>query len=344
MWRAIVKTFLLATMSATTLAFGPGTTSAIAQSAGSRVEAHVAAARAAAGTEFTGVFNRICAEAVPPATPQAPRSPAGPRPAGPPPRESWHAEPVKVFDNLYFLGQTEYSVWAVTTSAGIILIDSIFDYSVDDEVSGGLKKLGLDPATIKYVIVSHGHSDHSGGAKYLQDRFDAHVLLSAADWDLLDKSTQTRPRRDMVATDGQKLTLGDTTLTIYATPGHTLGTLSTLIPVRDHGTPHVAVSWGGTAFNWMANRAAYITPEHPERFWFETYSASARRFKDIAAKAGADVLISNHTIFDGSKVKIPALERRKPGEPNPYVIGIEGVQRYLTVVDECAQAGLARAQ
>ena len=251
---------------------------------------------------------------------------------------------MKVFDNLYFFGQTEYSVWAVTTSAGIILIDSIFDYSVDDEVVGGLKKLGLDPATIKYVIVSHGHGDHSGGAKYLQDRFDAHVLLSAADWDLLDRSNGTKPRRDMVATDGQKLTLGDTTITIYATPGHTLGTLSTVFPVKDHGAPHVAASWGGTAFNWMANPSGYITPERPMRFWFETYSASARRFREITKAAGADVLISNHTIFDGSKTKLPALEHRKPGDPHPYVIGTDSVQRYLTVVDECAQAGLSRSQ
>ena len=226
-------------------------------------------------------------------------------------------------------------------SAGIILIDSIFDYSVDDEVSGGLRKLGLDPTTIKYVVISHGHSDHSGGAKYLQDRFNAHVILTAADWDLLDQSTQVKPRRDMVATDGQKLTLGDTTLTLYNTPGHTLGTLSTIIPVTDHGTPHVAAHWGGTAFNWMANRAAYITPDRPARFWFETYSASARRFKQVTATAGADVLISNHLIFDGSKAKLPAVERRQPGDPNPYVIGTAAVQRYLTVVDECAQAGLA---
>jgi metallo-beta-lactamase class B len=314
-----------------------------AQSKSASADAHVAAAKAAAGSDFAGVFNRICTEAAPPATPP-PARPAAPRPAGPPARDTWHAEPVKVFDNLYFLGQTEYSVWAVTTSAGIILIDSIFDYSVDDEVAGGLKKLGLDPATIKYVIISHGHGDHSGGAKYLQDRFNARVILGAADWDLLDRSSGTKPRRDMVATDGQKLTLGDTTLTLYSTPGHTLGTLSTIIPVTDHGTPHVAAHWGGTAFNWMASPAAYITPEHPARFWFETYDASARRFKEITAKAGADVLISNHLIFDGSKTKLPMMAQLKPGDPNPYVIGKDAVQRYLTVVDECALAGLARVQ
>ena len=312
-----------------------------AQSAAS--QAHVAAAKAAAGTDFAGVFSRICTEAVPrtPAEPRPARG-AAPRPPGPPARDTWHAEPVTVFDNLYFVGQTEYSVWAINTSAGIILIDSIFDYSVDDEVVGGLKKLGLDPAKIKYVIVSHGHSDHSGGAKYLQDTFNAHVLLGAPDWDLLDRSSGSKPRRDMAATDGQKLTLGDTTVTIYSTPGHTLGTLSTVFPVTDHGEKHVVASWGGTAFNWMANPAPYITAERPEKFWFETYSNSARRFKEVTAKAGADVLISNHTIFDGSKTKMPALEKRKPGDPNPYVIGKDAVQRYLTVVDECAQAGLTR--
>ena len=101
----------------------------------------------------------------------------------------------------------------------------------------------------------------------------------------------------MVATDGQKLTLGDTTLTMYITPGHTLGTISTLIPVKDSGTPHLVAEWGGTVFNWLRNRAAYITPERPDRFWFETYSQSARRFRDIVRTAGADVLISNHTDF-----------------------------------------------
>ena len=326
----------LGLLAAMALAAGPG--GEIARGQASTVNAHVAAARAAAGEDHTGLFNRVCSEP----TSATPPNQAAPRPSGPPDRSQWHAEPVKVFDNLYFVGQTEYSAWALTTSDGIILIDTIYDYSVEDEVVGGLKKLGLDPAKIKYAIVSHGHGDHSGGAKYLQDHFGTKVVLSAADWDLLDRSPGTKPKRDVVATDGQKLTLGDTTVTLYVTPGHTLGTLSTLLPVKDRGVAHVAAEWGGTAFNWMQNRAAYITPERPDRFWFDTYSASARRFRDIVARAGADVLIANHTNFDGSKKKIPALANRKATDPNPYVIGKDSVQRYLTVADECARAGLAR--
>ena len=329
---------------AATLALVVGSVGTGAQSSSNAAaETHIAAAKKAAGTEWDGVFTTTC-RAGAPAAPAAARGAAPARPAGPPERSTWHAEPAKVFDNLYFLGQTEYSVWAVNTSAGIIVIDTIFDYSVEDEVVGGLKKLGLDPAhdqvrhrqprprrSFRRRQVSAGSFQHARDPD------------AAADWDLLDRSTGTKPTRDMVATDGMKLTLGDTTLTMYLTPGHTLGTISTLIPVKDHGQPHLVAEWGGTAFNWLNNGgSAYITPERPATFWFQSYIDSAKRFRDIAAKEGADVIIANHTIFDGSKTKLPALQTRKAGDPNPYVVGKEGVLRYMTVAEECAEAGLLK--
>ena len=309
------------------LAVGLGCAGVVDQPA-DNVQTHIAAAKAAAGQEHKGLFDRVCTFET--------EQPAASQSKGPPDRSKWHADPVKVFDNLYFVGQTEYSAWAVTTAEGIIVVDALWDYSVEDEVVNGLKKLGLDPAKIKYVLVSHGHIDHAGGAKLLQDRFGARVILSAADWDLLDRNKQSwpKPKRDMVATDGQRLTLGDTTLTLYLTPGHTPGTISTLIPVKDSGKPNLVAEWGGTAFNFT------ITPDKPRKYWFETYINSAERFRDVVAKAGADVLIANHTNFDGSKTKLPALAKRKPGDPHPYVIGNESIKRYLTVAQECAKAGL----
>lgn len=308
------------------------------------VESHVAAARAAAGKDFTALADRLCT--APPARAGSTPAVAPPRREGPPARDTWHAEPVKVFDNLYFVGEQEYSAWAVVTSEGIIIIDPIFDYSVEDEVVGGLRKLGLDPANIKYVLVSHAHYDHVGGAAFLQDSFDARVVLSEADWELLGRATGTwrKPKKDMVATDGQKLTLGDTTLTLHLTPGHTLGTISSIIPVRDGGKAHVAAYWGGTAFNWVTNRAGYITPERNDEFWFGRYIDSAHRFRQLAAAAGADVLLSNHTAFDGSKAKLPAMATRKPSDSHPYVIGPAAVGRYLTVAEECAKAARLRAR
>jgi metallo-beta-lactamase class B len=302
---------------------------AAAQTPKPDVERHIAAARAAAG-EHAAMVDRLCP------LPGVARPVQGNRTFSPavPARDSWHAEPRRVFDNLYFVGMTEFSSWAVTTSEGIIVIDPVFDYSVEDEVIGGLTKLGLDPATIKYVLISHGHLDHAGGAKLLQERYGARVLLTAADWDLLDRDNPAwKPRRDIEITDGQKLTLGDTTLTLHHTPGHTDGTVSTLIPVRDGATRHVAALWGGTLFNFG-----------PDAKRFAAYAASALKFRDLAAAAGADVLLSNHTDYDGTKVKLPQLAARAAGAPHPYVVGGESIRRYLTVANECAQAALASVQ
>ncbi len=282
----------------------------------SLVDTHVAAARTAAGEQHTALFKTLC---TPPAPQPAAAAQPAPAPQGPPERSTWHAEPVKVFDNLIFVGMTQYGAWAVTTSQGIIVLDAIFDYSVEDEIANGLKKVGLDPATIKYVVVSHGHIDHAAGAKFLQDRFGARIVMSAEDWDLMDRVAKTwpKPKRDMVATDGQRLTLGDTTITLYQTPGHTLGTLSFLIPVKDGTRSHIVAEPGGTAFNWLGSRGEYITPDRPDRFWFNTYITGAERFRDVAARAGADVLISNHTAYDSSTTKLPLMATRKPGEPHP---------------------------
>jgi metallo-beta-lactamase class B len=309
------------------------------------IDRHVKAAEAAAGKEYNGLFHQLCDPPAPPAArqgqPPAARGLGGGR--GTPDRASWYAEPVKVFDNLYFLGQTEFSVWAVNTSEGIILVDTIFDYSVEAEVIDGLKKLGLDPKKIKYAIVSHAHADHSGGAKFLQER-GVRIIMSAADWDLNEKGPEPKAKRDMIATDGMKVRLGDTSLTVYLTPGHTQGTISTLIPVKDNGQPHLAALWGGTMFNWLRGGAAYITPATPASYWFETYSTSARKFRDIVDRNKADVLLSNHTAFDNSKTKLPAVQSRKPGAPNPYVVGTDSIKRYLTMADECAKAGLLRSE
>lgn len=317
----------------------------LAQAPTETVNMHVAAAKAAAGQDHTFLFGLLCA--APPLSPSPLTASQGSAaPSGAPDRSLWHAEPTKVFDNLYYVGMTEYGAWAVTTSEGIIVVDALFDYSVKDEIVDGLVKLGLDPRTIKYVIVTHGHVDHVGGARYLQEYFGARVVMGADDWDLVERSTHgyPTPQRDIVATDGQRITLGDETVTLYLTPGHTLGTISVLIPVTDGGKPHLAAEWGGTAFNWTSpgGRAAYITPDRPDGFWFDTYATSAQKFRDIVARTGADVLISNHTDFDGTKVKIPSLAKRKQGGPHPYVVGTTTVQRYLTVAEECAKAGRLR--
>lgn len=303
----------------------------------------VRAARNAAGQDHLALLNNICAPPpAPPATPAGGGTAAqaqGPPPA--PPRDQWYAPPAKVFDNLYFVGQSAYTAWAVTTSQGIIIIDPLFEYSVEEQIVNGLPKLGLDPKTIRYVIVSHAHRDHVAGAALLQNRFGARVVMSADDWELLetDPGGWPKARRDMVATDGQRLVLGDTTLTLYLTPGHTAGTISTLIPVKDGARTHTALLWGGTAFNWRSGSPRYIQPGRPATWWYDSYAASAGKMREIAQALAADVILSNHPPYDDYKAKQSALAARTAGRPHPWVVGSESVRRFLTVAEECAKAG-----
>jgi metallo-beta-lactamase class B len=306
-----------------------GATAAQAQAA-DPYDAYLARAKAAAGFDFTGTLVRVCV---------APQTAAGPDVAPPPPpaRDTWYTDPAKVFDNLYFVGTKIHSSWALTTSAGIILIDTLYDYASDEAIVGGLTKLGLDPASVKYVIISHGHLDHVGGAKLLQNRFGARLIMGGPDWDMIEQSVHRfpngKPKRDIVAGDGQKVTLGDTTVTIVATPGHTPGTLSLIFQVKDHGKPLTVAYSGGTAFNFPND-----VPH------FDTYIASQRKMAKAAADAGATVLMSNHSEFDNAVTKIKMIAARKAEEPHPFEIGADAVARYFQVTDECAQLARFKLQ
>jgi metallo-beta-lactamase class B len=302
-----------------------GLNGAFAQNARETVDSHLVAARNAAGFDFTGTLARLC---VAPPMVSAIRDVApGPAPA----RDTWYIEPAKVFDNLYFVGSKIHSSWALTSTEGIIIIDTLFTYNSEEEIVGGLKKLGLDPAKVKYVIISHAHGDHVGGAKLMQDRFGSHIVMGGPDWDSIEQSVNGyplgKPKRDIVADDGQKVALGDTAVTIVTTPGHTPGTLSMIFTVKDNGKPLTVAYSGGTAFNFPSTAAN-----------FDIYIKSQRKMGEAAAAANATVLMSNHSEFDSAVAKIKMLALRKPGEPHPFDIGKDAVARYFTVTGECAQA------
>ena len=256
-----------------------------------------------------------------------------------------HTPPSRVFDDLCWVGTTFVGAWAVTTSDGIVLIDAMNTWrEAEDLIEGGLRALGLDPARIRALVVMHGHGDHYGGAKYLQEKYGTPVYMSAADWEFaprwLAEWTAKMgaagaamfgpiPERDGVIEDGQRLTVGDTTITFHLTPGHTPGCLSALIPVTDGGTPHLVAFWGGTALpeDLAARR---------------TYRESVERFIGIIESARVDVVLTAHPFVDGTLDRIARLQQRRPGEPHPFVIGREAVLSYMRVHLRCAEAAERR--
>jgi metallo-beta-lactamase class B len=294
-------------------------------------DALILAAKRAAGADHSGTFLRICV--APDNLNPGGRRGGGPGPRVVPERATWYAKPYKVFDNLYFIGTRIHSAWALTTSAGIIVIDTLFDYAIEPEMVEGLKTLGFDPRDVKYVLISHAHGDHDQGAALLQGRYGAKVVMGAADWDATLQRAASAPggvpKRDIaVGREGLKLTLGDTNVDVIATPGHTAGTLSYFFPVRDAGRTLMVAYSGGTAFNFPRQAAN-----------FAIYRDSQRRMIEVAEAVGATVLMSNHTEFDRAydRARIAQLPRTA-GEKHPYESDTATVARYFEMAGNCAEA------
>jgi metallo-beta-lactamase class B len=243
--------------------------------------------------------------------------------------------PGQAFDNLYFVGSAWVSAWVLKTSQGLILIDALNnEEEAKSLIEGGMAKLGLDPRDIRYIVVTHGHGDHYGGAPYLAQRHGARIVASEEDWNMMAGTLEfastawpVPPKRDLAVRDGDKLVLGDTTLSYHLTPGHTLGTLSLVFDVRDGTRQHRALLWGGTAFNFGKDLPR-----------LQAYHASTEKMRRIAADRGVDVMISNHPGYDGTVAKLADLKRRVSGGAHPFVGGGGAVDRSLDVMGECSLA------
>ena len=240
--------------------------------------------------------------------------------------------PIKVFDNLYYVGPGYVSSWLIPTTAGLVLIDTAEEPYVD-HIIDNIRKAGFDPRDIAYILISQGHLDHFGGAARIQELSGARVTALAEDWTLIEAAgkaaaTATRPAvrvpaRDHVVKDGDTLTVGTTTFTFYKTSGHTPGTLSSEFTVYDGRTPYKAFMMGGSGPRGGVEAAE------------ELVESAAR----VAKIPGIQVAVQTHSWLNsepypngGVFERALRLAQRKPGEPHPFVdpaswrLWIEGVR------------------
>jgi beta-lactamase superfamily II metal-dependent hydrolase len=113
--------------------------------------------------------------------------------------------PFKVFDNLYYVGVGYVGSWLITTNQGLVLIDTL-EGAYKEHPLEGIRKLGFDPANIKYVILTHYHLDHTAGAARIQELPGVRMAMGEADWDALTRAPNPNherlPRRDIAVKDG----------------------------------------------------------------------------------------------------------------------------------------------
>jgi metallo-beta-lactamase class B len=229
-------------------------------------------------------------------------------------------EPFKVFDNLYYVGPGYVSVWLLTTPEGNVLFDSAQEPYVDFVINN-IRKVGADLKSIRYIILSHGHLDHFGGAAKIQDASGARVAAADEDWNMIEQvgsgpgraggSPPRVPKRDMVVKEGDTLTLGGQMLKFHLTPGHTPGVVTTEgITVYDGGTPYKAIVWGGAGY-----RGGLAEAEQ-----------SLQSANKVAQIQGVQVNLQIHSGAEengypggGVLERALILKSRKPGDPHPFV-------------------------
>lgn len=236
--------------------------------------------------------------------------------------------PFQVFDNLYYVGAKWVSAWLLVSDQGLILFDSLYGELTDLAIDG-IRELGFDPNDVCYVIVTHAHYDHIGGARRFQDEFGSVVLMTAEDWQMTEEAPIYReypkPIRHLDITNSGSLNLGRTNLEFFKTPGHTPGVASIRFTVYDNGYPHTAFMFGGAGLNFSGVKAA---------------TEYLNSVTNLQGMVGVEVNIPNHEFNGDVFARYELLKDRQDGDPHPFV-DPESYQAWLAQLRGYAEEKLA---
>jgi metallo-beta-lactamase class B len=174
-------------------------------------------------------------------------------------------DPFKIFDNVYYVGLHSVSSYLVTTSAGLVLIDATYAETAD-AVLNSIRKAGFDPANLEYILITHSHLDHFGGAGRIQQATGARVGMSDKDWgSALEQQGRggrggqdlgVPLKRDLVLDDNGSFKVGDTTFKFYVTPGHTVGATSIEFQAKDGAKSYRVLAPGGMGLSFGPDQTA----------------------------------------------------------------------------------------
>jgi len=233
--------------------------------------------------------------------------------------KKWTApfEPFQLIDNIYYVGTDGIAVYVIKTSQGLILMDTAMPQSTG-MIKDNIAKLGVKVADIKIILNTHAHLDHTGGFAEIKKETGAQLIAGERDKPLLEGGYYPGDEKnedlafpavkvDRAVKEGDKVTLGDTTLTAHATPGHSPGCTSWELTVKDGKENREVLFFcsGTVALNRLVGQP--------------TYPGIVDDYRATFAKAKAmkiDVLLGPHPEVYGMQAKRAEM---KEGAPNPFV-------------------------
>jgi N-acyl homoserine lactone hydrolase len=149
-----------------------------------------------------------------------------------------------------------------------------------------LDQLGVKPADVKWMGISHSHPDHTGNVEMFPQA-TLYVQKAEYDWPGANNEPRFKPSHPVELLSGDKDVLGDGSLTILSTPGHTPGHQSLLVKLPRTG----AVVLSGDAVHFKSNWDNRVVPSM--NVSKDQTSASMQKIADTLDKEKAQLWI-NH--------------------------------------------------
>src|SRR5262245_9325883 len=210
--------------------------------------------------------------------------------------------PHKIIGNIYYVGTWTLTSFLVTTPQGAILVNTTYERNVP-VIQKSVEQLGFKFSDIKIVLGTHAHGDHQEGDALVKQLTGAQVMAMAEDIPALEamKPGGKAHPIDRVLHDGDRVTLGGTTLVAHLTPGHTRGATTWTMKAEDGGKTYDVII--GTSLRAPDK----ITPQQVDEF-----NRAFARVRGLPC----DVQLGDHSAQYNMQAKYAKVGS---GGPNPYV-------------------------
>lgn len=235
----------------------------------------------------------------------------------------------QIFDDVWFVGNHYVGQYLMKTPTGFVQIDAgnnanevaTFNYPA-------MQALGLSPSyPLKAIFLTHGHFDHDGGASWLKTNLNPEIFLGSAD---IVNKTYAPTSIDSTDHSYRQMSIGGKNFWILPTPGHTAGSTSSVVEVKDYGKTVRVLTNGGQSMSSSSISAV------------ADYLDSIERTYVMVKALHVDGVMTPHIYWDGEGEKMRDILANGRTKPSQHVYGHEAVVRQMVVARECSAAWLTR--
>ena len=244
----------------------------------------------------------------------------------------------RVIGNLYAVGTYDLASFLITSQDGHILINTGLEDSTS-LIRENIESLGFRLEDVRILLTTQAHWDHTAALADIKAVADAEMWATAGDAPVLEDGGFSDPhfggresfapvKVDRILTDAEVIELGETRLTVLETPGHTVGSSSYTMTVREAGRDYAVVIANMGSIN--AGKRLVVEPTYPGVA--EDFAETFRRQKLLPV----DVWVASHGSQYGLHEKYKAGQPYDPDtfvDPAGFLAEVERLERvYLEQV------------